>query len=122
MIKCKLTQLLKHSRKTVSHIISPQCFHLAGPNGVKAACSSVTNALKAKPFRYVIRGVIKGYYASIDHWILLEQLNDRFDDAILKRYFHDIVTVPIDRDGVLSLPTKGIPRRSSVSPFFGCGF
>jgi len=55
----------------------------------------------------------------MDHPILLSQLNHHFDDPLLRRYFHDSVTIGVDSGGQVFLPTKGNPRRSSLSPFFG---
>jgi hypothetical protein len=46
-------------------------------------------------------------------------MNNHFDDSRLRHYFNSIVTIPVDKDAVLSLPTQGIPARSSLSPFFG---
>jgi hypothetical protein len=42
-----------------------------------------------------------------------------FDDPILLKYLEDIITVAIDRDGAMWLPSKGILRQTAISPFLG---
>jgi len=101
------------------HIISPLCFHLQGPSGVKAAVKKIKKALEYKSFRYFIRADIKGYYASIDRNILVKQVQQHFNDPRLLKYLENIINIPIINDGVIFSPDKGIPRRSSLSPFFG---
>jgi len=115
MIHC----LLKLLKPTFNHVIPVECVHLAGPNAVKTVTKAIRMALVDHTFDYVIRYDIKSYYASIHHETLLNQLRDHYQDPILQHYFNAIVTVPIDKDGYLITPEKGIPRRSALSPFFG---
>jgi len=42
-----------------------------------------------------------------------------FDDPIVLKYLHDIITIAVDYGGQVFLPTDGIPRQSPLSPFFG---
>ncbi len=112
--------LLKIIRPLFVHIISKNCFHLKGPGaGVKTALGQVRKALTTNAFRYVIRIDIASYYASIDRTILQAQITSQFNDLRLCRYLHDIITIGIEKNGVISVPNKGIPVRSSLSPFFG---
>ena len=105
-------------KPTLKHIISKHCLHLQGPNGVYTAHTWITNVLKAKPYHYILRLDIKGYYASINHQILYQQLQDQFDDPRLLRYFKDIVFYDIERFGYSTPAKQGIPRQSSLSGFF----
>ncbi|MCE3239403.1 MAG: reverse transcriptase (RNA-dependent polymerase), partial [Gammaproteobacteria bacterium] len=114
-----LSLIQKIIKPTFAAILSPLCYHQHGISGVKLALNAVIKATASRRFRYSIRIDIKSYYASINHSILLEQLNNDFDDPRLRHYFNDIVTIPVDKDAVVSLPTQGIPSRSSLSPFFG---
>ena len=114
-----ISLLLSLIKPVFKHIISPQCLHLQGPSGVKTATQQLQKALKSKPFRYVIRADIRGYYASIDHEILIQQVQESFDDPRVRGYFQAMITAPIDAGGVLLSPNKGIPRRSGLSPFLG---
>lgn len=114
-----LSLIHKIIKPTFSKILSPTCYSSQGISGVQSALNATLKALKARNFRYIIRIDIKSYYASIQHSILLEQLNNSFDDPRLRQYLNDIVTIAVDNNAALTLPTQGIPRRSSMSPFFG---
>ncbi len=113
---CKL--ILNIIKPTFKHIISNRCYHLHGPNGVKIAIRHLTNALSYRSYQYVIRADIRGYYASISREILTQQLLQHFQDPRLHHYFTQIVNTAVDRNAEVFVP-KGIPRRSSLSPFFG---
>lgn len=114
-----LSLLFQQIKPTFPHVISKHCLHLQGPNGVKTALRWLHNVMTAKEYRYVIRVDIKSYYASIDHKILLQQVNAAYDDPRIKHYLEAIITTPIDDGGRLFTPQKGIPRRSPLSPFLG---
>lgn len=108
--------LIKSSFK---HIISSRCFHLKGPVGVGMALNSVMKALTKGGFHYFMRIDISGYYASIDRAILVKLTKKYFDDPIVLNYLEQIITIPIIQNGAVLNPQSGIPRRSSLSPFFG---
>lgn len=112
-----LNLLLQQIKSTFSHLISKRCLHIQGPNGVKTALTWLHNVMNAKAYRYVIRADIKGYYASIDRRILLQQTQQAFQDPRVQQYLEAIITAPIDDGGRLLTPNTGIPRRSPLSPF-----
>ena len=112
-----LNLLLQQIKSTFSHLISKRCLHIQGPNGVKTALTWLHNAMNAKTYHYVIRADVKGYYASIDRRILLQQTQQAFQDPRVQHYLEAIITAPIDDGGRLLTPTTGIPRRSPLSPF-----
>ena len=114
-----LSLLLKIIKPVFAHIIPRVCFHMKGPAGVKAAIGQVVKAMEVGRFRYIIRADISGYYASIDHAILEKQVFEKINDPRLRDYIHQIITVGIEENGAIELPEKGIPIRSSLSPFFG---
>jgi len=111
--------LLKHIKPIFKHIISPLCLHLAGPSAIKGATARIKAALGSGRYHYVIRADIKSYYSSINHKILLGQIKQHFDDPLVLKYLHDIITIAVDYGGQVFLPTDGIPTQSSLSPFFG---
>ena len=51
-------------------VLSPRCFHVAGNGGLKGAVREVAANLSDNTF--VFRTDVKGYYASINHSILME--------------------------------------------------
>lgn len=86
---------------------------------MKTATRVIHTALKKETYRYVIRADIKGYYASISRQKLTAQLHREYQDPRLQNYFDQIVNHAVCHDGEIFLPTHGIPRRSSLSPFLG---
>jgi RNA-directed DNA polymerase len=76
-------------------------------------------ALASGEYHYVMRIDIRSYYASIQHSILLKQRFQHYQDPRLPNYFKAIAGCAIDKGGHIELPTKGLPRRSSLPPFFG---
>ncbi len=111
--------IYKTIKPIFTYIISANCFHLKGPAGVKIAIKNLKKALERKNFRYFIRADVKSYYASIDHNILIKQVEQNFNDSRLIKYLKDIINILIIKDATLFSPDKGIARRSSLSPFFG---
>ena len=106
-------------KPTFKAVISKRCYHLKGPSVIRFITQQIKRVLASGEYEYAIRLDIKSYFASIDHDILLQQIEAAYDDPLLKKYLRDIITIGIDRDGLIDLPHKGIPIRSSLSPFFG---
>jgi RNA-directed DNA polymerase len=111
--------LLALIKPLFKHIVSPLCFHLKGPNGVKSALGWVKKGLEKENFRYFLRIDIAGYYASIDRKILVSQMKTHFNDRRMLSYLESIITISEIKNGGVFTPTTGIARRSSLSPFFG---
>ena len=115
-----IVRLFLHILKpTFKHIISKYCFHLAGPSGVKNALHYVQNVMETSQFNYAIRIDIKSYYGSINHKVLIDQVKQHFNDPRTVQYLETIITSAVDDGGNVFLPQQGIPRRPSLSPFFG---
>ena len=114
-----MRSLLQIIKPFFKHIISPTCFHLKGPNGVKSALGFLNKAWDKETFNYFLRVDIKSYYASINHAILINQVKSHFKDLRVIKYLEDIITIPIIKNAVFFTPSHGIPIRSSLSPFFG---
>jgi hypothetical protein len=111
--------LQQYLKPTFQYIISKLCVSTRGPCAIKEVTRDIEKALKSGQYYYALRIDIKGYYANIQHQKLLELLQKNFDDPLILKYLHDIVKRLVDRDGVLFSPEKGIPLRSTLSPFFG---
>ena len=86
---------------------------------IKSVTQEIKSALATGQYHYAIRFDIKSYCASIDRKILFEQLKQHFDDKQVLHYLNAIVYHAVDDRGCISVPTKGIPLRSGLSPFFG---
>ncbi|NEP40306.1 MAG: hypothetical protein F6K25_05680 [Okeania sp. SIO2G4] len=64
-------------------VLSTRCFHLAGNGGLKGAVREVAAHVEEHPF--VFRTDVKGYYASINHGILMDIVGKYIqDDAVLR--------------------------------------
>src|SRR3990172_2333527 len=59
--------------------VSPRCMHVKGHGGAKAAVRQVWKRLPTNGF--VLRTDVKSYYASIDHFMLLDQLTRHIRDG-----------------------------------------
>ena len=100
--------------------LSDQVFHLAGTGGLKGAVREVNANLSAHQF--VFRTDVKGYYASINHHILMEIIKTYVQDekvlallwAYLRRYVSD--------GGKCIDITKGISLGCPLSPLMGALF
>jgi hypothetical protein len=115
-----LALLYRIIKPTFQAIIPHTCLHLKGPSqGVKQAIQRITRALGSGEFNYFMRLDIKGYYASIQHDILFNQIKDTFDDPRVIHYVDQIIHHTLYDAGNYRTPTQGIPMRSSLSPFLG---
>jgi RNA-directed DNA polymerase len=74
------TARLKRLRADLARLLpkSPACTHLRGHGGAKAAVRRVHQALAGH--RHVFRTDVRSYYASIDHFKLMDQLARHFSD------------------------------------------
>ncbi len=111
--------LYERIKPTFKHVISPLCLHLSGPSVIKKISADIKTALDSQDYAYVMRLDIRGYYANIHHDLLLAQLQTHYQDPLLHTYFEAIVNAAVDKYGDCHVPRQGIPRRSSLSPFFG---
>ncbi len=100
--------------------LSDRCFHLAGTGGMKAAVREVAANLEENQF--VFRTDVLGYYASIDHQILMEIVGRYVQDeavlALLWGYLRRFVN---DGSKFLDI-TQGISLGCPLSPLMGALF
>jgi RNA-directed DNA polymerase len=101
------------------HIIPATCHSLKGPGAIQGITKDIKVALDSGAYHFAMRIDIRSYYASIDHGVLLKQLAEVLDDKRVLHYLNAIVTIAIDKEGIIFRPQKGIPLRSALSPFFG---
>ena len=106
-------------RPTFKHFISDRCLHLEGPSGVAKALDLVNRALETGEYRYFMRIDIGNFYGTINHKILMSQINERFDDPRVLNYLEQVATIPVIKNAEVTLPSSGVPRRSSLSVLFG---
>jgi RNA-directed DNA polymerase len=100
--------------------ISPACTYVKGHGGLKSTVRRVHEELPN--YRFVLRTDVKEYYASIDHFLLTEQLakyiKDKFILNLLWQYLHRMV----ECGGSYREIKQGISRGCPLSPLIGAFF
>jgi RNA-directed DNA polymerase len=114
--------LLQQLKPTFAHIINPKCLHLNGPHGVKLATSQLQEALEDGQYTFVMRLDIKSYYKSIQHHLLIKDVEQYFDDPKIRMMLTNIIKNPIDTPRGTINPDNGIPLRGPLSQLFGALF
>jgi len=97
--------------------LSPHCYHLAGRGGAKAALRGVTVALPAHTF--VMRSDVKGYYASMDHQVMMRLLRTHIADEALLLLLYDAMQRTVCQGGVYLPIRRGISLGCALSPLLG---
>jgi RNA-directed DNA polymerase len=90
------------------------CTHIKGHGGLKATVSALQAALP--DYRYGMKTDVKGYYESIDHTILLRQLDKDITDPLIWRLLVQFVKRSVERGGTFKSIHCGISRGCSLSP------
>jgi RNA-directed DNA polymerase len=90
------------------------CTHIKGHGGLKTTVSALHAALP--DYRYVMKTDVKGYYESIDHTILLRQLDKDIADPFIWRLLVQFVKRSVERGGTFKSITCGISRGCTLSP------
>jgi RNA-directed DNA polymerase len=94
--------------------LSSLCTHIKGHGGLKATASALQAALPG--YTYVMKTDVKGYYESIDHTILLRQLDKDIADPFIWRLLVQFVKRSVERGGTFKSITCGISRGCPLSP------
>ncbi len=100
--------------------ISPRCTHVKGHGGAKGAVRKVLGHLADN--RFVLRTDIKSYYASIDHFLLLDQLAAFIEDRQVLNLLGQYLRRTAERGGVFWEYECGISLGCPLSPLIGAFF
>ncbi len=100
--------------------ISPRCTHVKGHGGAKAAVRQVWVELAEN--RFVLRTDVKSYYASIDHFLLLDQLAEYVKDRRVLNLLGQYLRRTAERGGQFWDYEKGISLGCPLSPLMGALF
>lgn len=110
--------LLKQLKSTFKHVMSPNCYHLYGPTGVKYATERIRQVLKDEQPDYVLRVDIKSFYKSIQHHKLIRDIKQYYDDPKVRMILENIIRNPIETSRGYKNPGHGIALRGPLSQFF----
>ncbi|NEQ65754.1 MAG: reverse transcriptase [Symploca sp. SIO2D2] len=97
--------------------LSQRCFNVAGNGGMKAAVREVGANLSN--YQFVFRTDVKGYYASINHHILMEQVGQYVEDDAVKALLWGYLRRYVSDGGNYLDITQGISLGCPLSPLMG---
>jgi hypothetical protein len=100
--------------------ISPACTHVKGHGGLKSTVRKVYDQLPG--YRFVLRTDVKGYYESIDHFLLMDQLADHIKDKFILNLLWQYLHRMVERGGLYKEIQQGISRGCPLSPLIGAFF
>ncbi|MCF6442143.1 hypothetical protein L1077_22210 [Pseudoalteromonas luteoviolacea] len=113
--------VLKAMALVLSEYLSPKlsqdCYHIKGKGGSKAYVMTVK--AETSQYRFVCRSDVNSYYASINHQILLKQLNMFIPDSKVMRLIERMLTRLDDVNGQLYSIDIGINKGNPLSPLLG---
>jgi RNA-directed DNA polymerase len=94
--------------------LSPLRTHIKGHGGLKATVSALHAALPG--YGYVMKTDVKRYYESIDHTILLKQLDKDIAESFFWRLLVQFMKRTVERGGAFKSMHCGISGGCSLSP------
>ena len=97
--------------------LSERVFHLAGSGGAKAAVREVAGQVGANAF--VFRTDVKGYYANIDHGIVMEMVKRYVDDDKVLGLVGQYLARFVSDGGEYRDIVQGISLGCPLSPLMG---
>jgi RNA-directed DNA polymerase len=97
------------------------CTHVAGHGGLKRAVRDVATRVQHDPAtaRYVCRTDVKSFYASIDHFALLDQLAPFVPDKRVMSLLVQYLRRTHEHGGTFYSVTRGISAGCPLSPLIG---
>lgn len=97
--------------------LSCHCTHVKQHGGLKATVADAERHLSHH--RFVMRTDVKDYYASINHEVLLAQLETSIKDRFLMNLLAQYLKRTVDYGGVFADIRRGITRGCALSPLIG---
>ena len=98
-------------------VLSHNGYHLAGNGGAKAAVRATARYLKKG--QHVMKSDVKSYYASIDHEILFNLLQEYFPDRLVQKLLWQYMRRTVYCDGLYRDVKRGISLGCPLSPLMG---
>jgi len=100
--------------------LSKHCTHIKGNGGLKQAVRDTQEYLNAHPDCFVMKSDVKGYYAHIDHAIVMEQLGYCLpNEPEIQRLVWLFMRRTTEFGGNYADVQTGLPLGASLSPLLG---
>ncbi len=96
---------------------SRRCIHLKGHGGAMAAVRQVMRQLPTN--RFVLKTDVKSYYASVDRFLLLDQLAEQIRDKRVLNLLGQYLRRTTERGGMFWDYERGISLGCPLSPLMG---
>jgi RNA-directed DNA polymerase len=100
--------------------VSLACTHVKGHGGLKATVRQVH--VQLPNYRFVLRTDVKEYYASIDHFLLMDMFAERIRDKFILNLLWQYLNRVVERGGLYREIQQGISRGCPLSPLIGAFF
>jgi hypothetical protein len=107
-----LHQVKTDLKVQLSHHLNWRCTHVAGQGGVKGSVRSVQ--AMSEQFAFAARFDSKSYYQSINHRIIMQQLEAAQVSELERFLVHQYLTLPDKRNS-----GKGLVASGAISPLLG---
>ncbi len=101
----------------IDHALSKQCTHLKGHGSIPRTIQSAADASKVYPL--VFKSDVKGFYESINHDILLRQLEALCPCPLFMKLIRDFLEHTEEYGGLYNTLTQGISKSCPLSPLLG---
>jgi retron-type reverse transcriptase len=102
---------------SVSLPLSSRCTHIKGHGGLKQTIVEIQNS--QSDYQNVCKTDVKGFYASINQYLLMDMINDMVADADLRYYLYQIMHRCVEYGGNYRDINQGISRGCPLSPILG---
>jgi RNA-directed DNA polymerase len=97
--------------------LSSRCTHIKVHGGLKQTIVEIQNS--QDNYKYVCKTDVKGFYESINQYLLVEMINDRVPDADLRHYLYQFIHRCVETGGEYRDINQGISRGCPLSPILG---
>jgi hypothetical protein len=97
--------------------LSSRCTHLKGHGGLKQSIVAVQQHLD--DYQYACKTDVKGYYESIDQYLLMDMINDHIQDPDFRHYLYQVIRRCVGFGGEYRDIEGGISRGCPLSPILG---
>jgi hypothetical protein len=90
------------NRLSVSLPLFSRCTRIKARRGTKQTVVEIQNS--QGDYKYVCKTDVKGFYETINQYLLMDMINDTLPDADLRHYLYQIIYRYVEYGGQWSLP------------------